>query len=112
MSTTSVPTTPGGPPAAMRIPSGRVSPRQLEQLATRVRTEGPREHMEIQQPFTGTLLGAVPKCAPEDVPAAIARARKAQEAWARTSFKERRSVLLRFHDLVLARQEEILDLVQ
>ena len=111
MSTTSVPTTPGGPPAAMRIP-GRVSPRQLEQLATRVRTEGPREHMEIQQPFSGTLLGSVPKCAPEDVTAAIARARKAQEAWARTSFKQRRSVLLRFHDLVLARQDEILDLVQ
>jgi succinate-semialdehyde dehydrogenase/glutarate-semialdehyde dehydrogenase len=54
----------------------------------------------------------VPRCTPEDVHAALARAREAQAAWARTSFAERRRVLLRFHDLVLARQDEILDLIQ
>jgi succinate-semialdehyde dehydrogenase/glutarate-semialdehyde dehydrogenase len=68
--------------------------------------------MEVEQPFNGGLLGCVPKCSPADVEAAIARARLAQEPWARTSFAERRAVLRRFHDLVLARQEEILDLVQ
>ena len=112
MSTTQVPTQPGGPPTATRIPSDRISSAQLEALAARVRTEGPREHMEIQQPFSGALLGCVPKCAPEDVEAAIARARLVQESWARTTFGERRAILRRFHDLVLARQEEILDLVQ
>jgi succinate-semialdehyde dehydrogenase/glutarate-semialdehyde dehydrogenase len=106
MSTISAPRTP------THIPSARISATQLEQLAVRVRTESPREPMEIQQPFTGTLLGTVPKCAPEDVSAAIERARAAQAAWAGTSFKERRAVLLRFHDLLLARQDEILDLVQ
>ena len=112
MSTTQVPTQPGGPPTATRIPSGRISSAQLEALAARVRTEGPREHMEIEQPFNGGLLGCVPKCTPEDVEAALARARDVQAAWARTPFAERRAVLRRFHDLVLARQDEILDLVQ
>ena len=68
--------------------------------------------MEIDQPFTGEPLGTVPRCTPEDVGAAIDRAREAQAAWARTSFAERRHVLLRFHDLVLDRQDEILDLIQ
>ena len=54
----------------------------------------------------------VPRCAPEDVAAAIERARAAQEAWAQTSFAQRRRILLRFHDLVLDRQEEMLDLIQ
>ena len=106
MSTTVAPQTP------THIPSDRISAATLEQLATRIRTEAERERMEIQQPFTGKLLGTVPKCSPEDVTAAIERARAAQKAWALTPFKERRRVLLRFHDLILARQEEILDLVQ
>src|SRR5687767_7169792 len=75
MSTTEVPTQPGGPPTATRIPSKRISSAQLEALAARVRTEGPREHMEIQQPFNGGLLACVPRCALEDVVAAITRAR-------------------------------------
>src|SRR4051794_27867118 len=112
MSTTEVPTTPGGPPTATRIPSTRISSAQLEALAARVRTEGPRGHMEVEQPFSGALLGCVPKCSPEDVAAAISRARLAQEGWALTTWAERKAILRRFHDLVLARQEEILDLVQ
>ena len=108
MSTTTALTTPTAP----QLPASRISAAQLETLAARVRTEAPRERMEVDQPFTGGPLGTVPRCTPEDVAAAIARARAAQAAWARTSFAERRSVLLRFHDLVLARQEEILDLVQ
>jgi succinate-semialdehyde dehydrogenase/glutarate-semialdehyde dehydrogenase len=106
MSTTVAPQTPA------HIPSERITPATLEQLATRIRTQAQRERMEVEQPFTGTLLGTVPKCSPEDVTAAVERARAAQKAWARTPFKERRSVLLRFHDLILARQEEILDLIQ
>src|SRR3954452_1563113 len=104
--------TPADPQTPTHIPSDRISPVTLEQLAARIRTEQERDRLEIQQPFTGSLLGSVPKCAPEDVTAAIDRARHAQRAWAQTSFKERRRVLLRFHDLVLARQEEILDLIQ
>jgi succinate-semialdehyde dehydrogenase/glutarate-semialdehyde dehydrogenase len=68
--------------------------------------------MEIQQPFTGKPLGTVPRCGPDDVRSAIDRARAAQADWAKTSFDERKRVLLRYHDLVLAHEEELLDLLQ
>jgi succinate-semialdehyde dehydrogenase/glutarate-semialdehyde dehydrogenase len=97
---------------APTLASERISAAQLEALAARVRTEGPRAGMEVEQPFTGGLLGVVPRCAVEDVAPAIARARAAQSAWARTSFAERKAILLRFHDLILRRQDEILDLLQ
>jgi succinate-semialdehyde dehydrogenase / glutarate-semialdehyde dehydrogenase len=106
MTTITAPRTPSA------LPSDRITPAQLEALAARVHTDGPREPLEVEQPFTGARLGAVPRCAPDDVRAAIARVREAQAIWARTSFAERRKVLLRFHDLVLERQDEILDLLQ
>src|SRR4051794_8052903 len=105
-------TTTDAPIPTPAIPSSRISGAQLQALAGRVRTEGPRDALEVDQPFTGGLLGTVPRCAADDVAPAIERARVAQAAWARTTFDERRRILLRFHDLVLARQEEILDLVQ
>jgi succinate-semialdehyde dehydrogenase/glutarate-semialdehyde dehydrogenase len=87
-------------------------PSHLDALAARVHTTEPREHATVEQPFTGEPLGTVPRCSPDDVAAAITRAREAQRAWRETSFAERRRVLLRFHDLVLDRQDEILDLLQ
>src|ERR1044071_5576525 len=84
MSTTVAPQTPA------HIPSERITPATLEQLAIRIRTQAERERMEVQQPFTGRLLGTVPKCSPEDVTAAIERARAVQKAWAQTPFDERR----------------------
>ena len=107
MATTDLPTS-----RAVHIPSTRITAGQLRALAGRVRTGGEREEMEVEQPFTGGLLGTVPKCTPEDVAEALERARTAQRAWQRTSFAERKAILLRYHDLVLARQDEILDLVQ
>ncbi|WP_140394783.1 aldehyde dehydrogenase family protein, partial [Streptomyces recifensis] len=43
---------------------------------------------------------------------AFARARIAQRSWAATPLRRRKQILLRFHDLVLARQDEALDLMQ
>src|SRR3954468_2240697 len=94
------------------IPSKRVTAEQLRRLAARVQSSAGREPMQIEQPFTGKPLGSVPKCAPEDVEAAIARSREAQRAWAQTSFAERKRILLRYHDLVLGAKEELLDLLQ
>ena len=42
----------------------------------------------------------------------MSTARAAQRAWARTPVEHRERVLLRYHDLVLDRQAELLDLVQ
>src|SRR5436190_484063 len=100
------------PPRAAALPSRRITPERIAALSSRVRTEGPREEATVEQPFTGAPLGAVPRCTPDDVGAAIERAREAQRAWGQTSFAERRRILLRFHDLVLDRQDEILDLLQ
>ncbi|WKK26386.1 succinic semialdehyde dehydrogenase [Streptomyces olivoreticuli] len=63
-------------------------------------------------PFTGRKLADLPESGPEDVAAAFGRAREAQRAWAAVPVRERAAVLLRFHDLVLARQSEVLDLIQ
>ncbi|MEV0370008.1 succinic semialdehyde dehydrogenase [Streptomyces sp. NPDC050636] len=63
-------------------------------------------------PFTGEKLADLPESTPEDVATAFERARAAQERWARVPVKRRAAVLLRFHDLVLRRQAEVLDLIQ
>lgn len=63
-------------------------------------------------PFTGEKLADLPESTPEDVAVAFARARAAQERWAKVPVKQRAAVLLRFHDLVLRRQAEVLDLIQ
>jgi succinate-semialdehyde dehydrogenase / glutarate-semialdehyde dehydrogenase len=101
----------GGQPP-VEIASTRITREQIEALAERVATGGERERMVVTQPFTGGPLGWVPKSDPDDVRAAVERSRAAQEDWAGTGFDERRQILLRFHDLVLDRQEEVLDLLQ
>jgi succinate-semialdehyde dehydrogenase/glutarate-semialdehyde dehydrogenase len=114
MATTTADTTAGTAQnrPSVDIPSKRVSPNQIEALAKRVVCGGDREMTEVEQPFTGRPLGWVPKSAPEDVEEAFARAREAQRAWKTTGFAERKAILLRFHDLVMERQDEMLDLLQ
>jgi succinate-semialdehyde dehydrogenase/glutarate-semialdehyde dehydrogenase len=92
--------------------SKHITTARLEGLAALVRTEGPREQRDVEAPFTGETIGHVPMCDESDLATAVARARTAQERWAKTSFAERRQILLRFHDLVLDRQAEALDLLQ
>ena len=56
-------------------------------------------------------LAHIPQSTTGDVAEAFRRARKAQEAWARTPLDARAAALLRLHDLVLDRQDEIIDLI-
>ncbi|MCE7078744.1 succinic semialdehyde dehydrogenase [Streptomyces sp. ST2-7A] len=63
-------------------------------------------------PFTGERLADLPAATVEEVGVARDRARAAQSAWAARPPRERAAVLLRFHDLLLDRQDEVLDLVQ
>ena len=92
--------------------SERVTADQLAALSERVRTEGEREPIEIEKPASGELLATVPRCTGADVEAAVKRARKAQTAWRESGWGEREAILLRFHDLLLERREELLDLLQ
>lgn len=81
-------------------------------LARRVRATGDLPPIDVTDPFTGNVIGRVPSCRPEDVDAAAERARAAQPRWGRMSFRQRGKVFARFHDLLLSRQNEILDILQ
>jgi acyl-CoA reductase-like NAD-dependent aldehyde dehydrogenase len=62
-------------------------------------------------PSTGQPLAVVPQSSTEDVAEAFRRARRAQQAWQRVSLDDRAAMLLRLHDIVLDRQDEIIDLI-
>ena len=66
----------------------------------------------VLTPFTAKPLVELPVSDPSDVAAAYERARAAQAAWAARLPAERAAPFLRFHDAILDRREEILDLVQ
>ncbi len=65
----------------------------------------------VYTPITGQTMAMVPQSSEADVAEAFARARRAQQAWAQTTLDQRAEVLLRLHDLVLDRQDEIIDLI-
>jgi succinate-semialdehyde dehydrogenase/glutarate-semialdehyde dehydrogenase len=62
-------------------------------------------------PATGALLGEVPVFSAEEVAATVARARKAQAAWAVLPVEERAERLLRFRDAIVERADEIVEIV-
>ncbi|MFC8898320.1 succinic semialdehyde dehydrogenase [Streptomyces cinereoruber] len=102
-----VPTTTRGP----GLPA-TVTPSFLQHLTSRVSAAPNAARVTTTAPYTGVPLADFPVSTPEDVEAAFARARTAQKAWAATPIAERKKVLLRYHDLVLARQDQALDLMQ
>ena len=63
-------------------------------------------------PFTGETLHELPISTVQDVVEATAAARVAQASWWTAGHAHRRRVLLRAHDLLLERREELLDAVQ
>ncbi|QVQ52991.1 succinate-semialdehyde dehydrogenase (NADP(+)) [Spiractinospora alimapuensis] len=71
-----------------------------------------RRPTTVTAPFTGAPLAELPQSSGEDIEAAFARAREAQAAWARVAPALRVKPFLRFSDLVLRRQREILDILQ
>lgn len=66
----------------------------------------------LRSPLDDTKLVDVPVMKPDVIPDLAATARLAQQAWGKRTVRERADVLLRFHDLLLDRQHEILDLIQ
>jgi succinate-semialdehyde dehydrogenase/glutarate-semialdehyde dehydrogenase len=90
-----------------------VNDARLAELAARVTTtDGEHDMLEIENPATGERLAEVPRCTSEDVELACRRARAAAERWRQTDWATRKRILLRFHDLVLERQDELLDVIQ
>ena len=85
---------------------------ETDRLATRIATAPGRETKTVTSPLTGEVIGEVPLGTVEDVAAAVAECRRVQARWAAMPIKERAAVLLRYHDLVLDHQDELLDLIQ
>ncbi|MFJ7155710.1 succinic semialdehyde dehydrogenase [Streptomyces sp. NPDC101118] len=104
------PTNPVAPtPAGVRTAADVVTPDLVARLTRGVAGSGRTAN---HTPFTGEKLADLPESTPEDVAAAFERARAAQQTWAAVPVRRRAAVLLRFHDLVLSRQSEVLDLIQ
>ena len=109
----SIVTPPTHVPAALPpTGSARIDRDRVDALAARVTVVAPRETMDVEKPFTGETLGRVPRCEEDDVQRAVLEARAAQARWASTSLGDRSAIFRRFHDLVLGRQDEVLDLIQ
>jgi succinate-semialdehyde dehydrogenase/glutarate-semialdehyde dehydrogenase len=96
-------------PTGARTAVDVVTPELVAQLTKGVVGSGRTAN---HTPFTGEKLADLPESTPEDVAKAFDAARAAQALWAQTPVRQRAAVLLRFHDLVLARQAEVLDLIQ
>ncbi|MEU1183909.1 succinic semialdehyde dehydrogenase [Streptomyces sp. NPDC005820] len=88
-----------------------LTPALVERLVRRV-SAGSAERTTTYAPYTGAPLAELPVSTAEDVEAAFTAARRAQRAWRNTPVAQRARIFLRFHDLVLERQDEIMDLIQ
>ncbi|MDF9714798.1 succinate-semialdehyde dehydrogenase (NADP(+)) [Nocardioides sp. ChNu-153] len=87
-----------------------LEPEHVASLTARL-TAGGADPVVTRTPLSGAPLANLPQSSPADVREAFVRARRAQESWARTSLAHRQELLLRLHDIVLDRQDEILDLI-
>ncbi len=88
-----------------------VDPVRVAQLTGLIRTTTTESRTTIS-PLTGAAVAEVPVSSVDDVDAAFEAARAAQSTWGQTSYRSRSKALLKLHDLVLARQDELMDLIQ
>jgi acyl-CoA reductase-like NAD-dependent aldehyde dehydrogenase len=72
---------------------------------------GERRRLRLANPATLAPLGEIEVASAEDVRAAVERARKAQAAWAELSFRDRGRYLERLVDLLVRRQDEVVDAI-
>lgn len=63
--------------------------------------------IDVTNPATGEVIGAVPDLAPADIAAAIEGAETAQKAWQKQTAGARGAILQRWHDLILENQDDL-----
>ena len=68
--------------------------------------------MELRSPVTGEVIGELPTSTPADVEVGAQLAHRAQSEWAARPIDERARLLLDFHDRLLDRRDDFVDLLQ
>lgn len=96
----------------MSMAFAKVDRERVARLVSLVHAGNKAPSIPVRMPYTGEVLACIPAADAEDAASAVARARAAQPAWSALPFGARGQVLLRFHDLLLERQNEVLDLIQ
>ncbi|WP_063034214.1 succinic semialdehyde dehydrogenase [Nocardia grenadensis] len=91
--------------------TGALTPDLVKPLLARAAAGG-APAVTVHAPATGERIAELPQSSVADIEAAFDRARTAQRRWAKVPVRDRAAVLRRFHDLVLAEQDTILDIVQ
>ncbi|WP_168583318.1 succinic semialdehyde dehydrogenase [Gephyromycinifex aptenodytis] len=99
-------------PPVVDDPVLALDPQWVAHLAERAVTQPRAETMTSITPLTGRPLAVLPVSTPQDVHLAFVGSRAAGQAWAHVPLATRSQVLLRFHDLLLRHQVEMLDLIQ
>jgi len=89
----------------------RVESTRIAALTALIRSTS-AETRTLRAPFTDEPIAEIPTSSLDDVDAAFAAAHAAQEQWAQTPLRQRTRVLLKFHDLLLEHQDELMDLIQ
>lgn len=93
-------------------PAARLSADLIERLLSTASVSSRDETMTILAPFDGRPLYELPVASEDDVDSAVSGLRQAQRSWAQRPLAERSRIILRFHDLLLSRRDEGLDIVQ
>ena len=81
-------------------------------LISRLAVAPDADARDVHAPFTGDLLYRLPLATEYDVQSAAGRARSVQREWAERPVRDRVRIMRRFHDLVIAKRDEALDLLQ
>lgn len=90
-----------------------IAPEIFRSLAAQAaETASNREAIAVRTPATGEVFGYTPAASDQDVELAVAHCRAAQIQWANLPVGKRALIFLRFHDRLLRRQNEVLDLIQ
>jgi len=97
-----------------RARPGWVTDEVLARLTARVfrYAEGTGDPLTPVAPYDGQVTASIPTSTADDVARAVDVARAGGAAWRARSYPDRAAVMLRFHDLFVERQDEVIDLVQ
>ncbi|MDP3967169.1 MAG: succinic semialdehyde dehydrogenase [Nocardioides sp.] len=88
-----------------------VSDALLDQITAIVPASG-GDTWKLTEVYSGEVVTALPQSTPDDVAAAFAQARKAQETWSQWPVRKRVKVFKKFFSLLVKHNDTIADLIQ